>query len=197
MAEYDMVNPDKCQSPHLPSSTVGCDARIDYSGPPGESVTDGSPWGGEESREEESKAPEDEVFYESSSVATDRSPDTEVKNLLPSVAAVSISRSLSEDGTDTFSKQFECILESHCAKGTSYTSLDSVDILSSPKRSQGNYFTFDFPTLTSEIQEQIKENARLIEEKFLPWSNANSSTGSRGDSNWPGSPRQQLTQGGS
>lgn len=123
-----------------------------------------------------------------------RSPDTEVKNLLPSMALICISRSLSEEGTDTFSKQFECILESQCAKGTSYTSLDSVEILASPKRSQGNYFTFDFPALTSEIQEQIKENARLIEEKFLPWTSANLSTDSRVDSSWSGSPRSQVSR---
>ncbi|XP_030060853.1 PH and SEC7 domain-containing protein 1 [Microcaecilia unicolor] len=75
---------------------------------------------------------------------------------------------LSEDGTDSFSKHFENIMESHRAKGTSYTSLDSIDILPSPTPSQSNYFTFDFPTLTSEIQDQIYQNVKLIEENFAP-----------------------------
>ncbi|XP_072881513.1 PH and SEC7 domain-containing protein 1-like isoform X2 [Hemitrygon akajei] len=191
MAEYEMVGPAGCQSLHLPGSVVGCDAQRDHAASPVETAIDDSPGGGEESRGEQPKDPEDEVFYESCSAVADRSPDTEVKNLLPSVAPVSLSRSFSEDGTDTFSKQFECILESHCAKGTSYTSLDSVEILACPRSSQGNYFTFDFPTLTSEIQEQIKQNARLIEEKFLTCSNTSSSTGSRGDLNQPESPKSQ------
>uniref|UniRef100_A0A4W3GK71 Pleckstrin and Sec7 domain containing a n=1 Tax=Callorhinchus milii TaxID=7868 RepID=A0A4W3GK71_CALMI len=97
---------------------------------------------------------------------------TDVKNMLPSIASIYIVRRLSEDGTDTFSKQFERILESHRAKGTSYTSLDSVDVLSSPARNHENYFTFDLPTLTPAIQEQIKESARLIEQNFLPCAHA-------------------------
>uniref|UniRef100_A0A4W3GMH2 Pleckstrin and Sec7 domain containing a n=1 Tax=Callorhinchus milii TaxID=7868 RepID=A0A4W3GMH2_CALMI len=94
------------------------------------------------------------------------------------------------DGTDTFSKQFERILESHRAKGTSYTSLDSVDVLSSPARNHENYFTFDLPTLTPAIQEQIKESARLIEQNFLPCAHAHdeSCATSTHGSDWPGSP---------
>uniref|UniRef100_A0A4W3GK74 Pleckstrin and Sec7 domain containing a n=1 Tax=Callorhinchus milii TaxID=7868 RepID=A0A4W3GK74_CALMI len=97
------------------------------------------------------------------------------------------------DGTDTFSKQFERILESHRAKGTSYTSLDSVDVLSSPARNHENYFTFDLPTLTPAIQEQIKESARLIEQNFLPCAHAHdeSCATSTHGSDWPGSPRRK------
>lgn len=40
-------------------------------------------------------------------------------------------------------------MESHRAKGTSYSSLDSVDLLTSGSIS---VFTFDLPTLTPEIQ---------------------------------------------
>lgn len=40
-------------------------------------------------------------------------------------------------------------MESHRAKGTSYSSLDSVDLLTSGSTS---VFTFDLPTLTPEIQ---------------------------------------------
>ncbi|XP_067876593.1 PH and SEC7 domain-containing protein 1-like isoform X4 [Heterodontus francisci] len=185
MAEYNMI-PDKSDSIHHPSSTAAGDAaEMDHCAPSGGSMLD-----------ETTGNREDDVFSEPSSAADERSPEIEVKNMLPSAASISIVRSLSEDGTDTFSKQFECILESHRAKGTSYTSLDSVETLPSPNRSHGNYFTFDFPTLTSEIQEQIKENARLIEEKFLPWTNADGDLhpNSTMNSDWPGSPRCKATR---
>ncbi len=56
-------------------------------------------------------------------------------------------------------------MESHRAKGTSYSSLDSEDI--SP--SGPPVFTFDFPTLTPEIQSQISESAKqIIELNFAP-----------------------------
>lgn len=53
-------------------------------------------------------------------------------------------------------------MESHRAKGTSYTSLDSVDM--GPP-----IFTFDFTTLTPEIQSQICESAKqIIDSSFAP-----------------------------
>lgn len=55
----------------------------------------------------------------------------------------------SESHLDSFSRHFESILESQRAKGTSYSSLDSVDLLTSGSNS---VFTFDLPTLTPEIQ---------------------------------------------
>lgn len=55
----------------------------------------------------------------------------------------------SENHLDSFSRHFESIMESHRAKGTSYSSLDSVDLLTSGSTS---VFTFDLPTLTPEIQ---------------------------------------------
>lgn len=56
-------------------------------------------------------------------------------------------------------------MESHRAKGTSYSSLDSEDITPSGPL----VFTFDFPTLTPEIQSQICESAKqIIELSFAP-----------------------------
>lgn len=56
-------------------------------------------------------------------------------------------------------------MESHRAKGTSYSSLDSEDITPSGPL----IFTFDFPTLTPEIQSQICESAKqIIELSFAP-----------------------------
>ncbi|KAL0177884.1 hypothetical protein M9458_026778, partial [Cirrhinus mrigala] len=74
---------------------------------------------------------------------------------------------VSSDGLDSFSRHFESIMESHRAKGTSYSSLDSEDITPSGPP----VFTFDFPTLTPEIQSQISESAKqIIELNFAPLS---------------------------
>ncbi|XP_075072726.1 PH and SEC7 domain-containing protein 1 isoform X2 [Mixophyes fleayi] len=93
---------------------------------------------------------------------------------------------LSEDGMDSFSKHFESIMESHRAKGTSYSSLDSIDILSSSAQNQNSFFTFDLPTLTSETQKQICRNAQLIEDNFAPLAHLelDSGTSSTTDSAW-------------
>uniref|UniRef100_A0A8C6XV29 Pleckstrin and Sec7 domain containing n=1 Tax=Naja naja TaxID=35670 RepID=A0A8C6XV29_NAJNA len=78
-------------------------------------------------------------------------------------------QNISKDSMDSFSKHFESIMESHRAKGTSYTSLDSIDILSSPTHTQnGIVFTFDLPTLTPETQEEIQDSAKIIEQNFAP-----------------------------
>uniref|UniRef100_A0AAV2JMA4 Uncharacterized protein n=1 Tax=Knipowitschia caucasica TaxID=637954 RepID=A0AAV2JMA4_KNICA len=54
------------------------------------------------------------------------------------------------------------------AKGTSYSSLDSVDVLTTGSTS---VFTFDLPTLTPEIQTQISDTARqLMDLSFAPLS---------------------------
>ncbi|KAJ8250564.1 hypothetical protein COCON_G00224860 [Conger conger] len=84
---------------------------------------------------------------------------------LKSPIAVPGPRRTSEDGLDTFSRHFESIMESHRAKGTSYSSLDSEELLSSSQP----VFTFDLPTLTPEIQGQICLSARkIIELSFAP-----------------------------
>uniref|UniRef100_A0A4X2JRJ8 Pleckstrin and Sec7 domain containing n=1 Tax=Vombatus ursinus TaxID=29139 RepID=A0A4X2JRJ8_VOMUR len=49
----------------------------------------------------------------------------------------------SADGPDSFSCIFEAILESHRAKGTSYTSLASLEALASPGPTQSPFFTFE------------------------------------------------------
>ncbi|KAM3862873.1 PH and SEC7 domain-containing protein 1 [Diretmus argenteus] len=67
---------------------------------------------------------------------------------------------------DSFSRHFENIMESHRAKGTSYSSLDSVDLLTAGGTP---VFTFDLPTLTPEVQSQICESAKqIIELSFAP-----------------------------
>ncbi|XP_013923479.1 PREDICTED: PH and SEC7 domain-containing protein 1-like, partial [Thamnophis sirtalis] len=78
-------------------------------------------------------------------------------------------QNISKDSMDSFSKHFESIMESHRAKGTSYTSLDSIDILSSPTQIQnGTVFTFDLPTLKPEIQEEIQDSTKTTEQNFAP-----------------------------
>ncbi|XP_035605083.1 uncharacterized protein LOC118366574 isoform X1 [Oncorhynchus keta] len=69
---------------------------------------------------------------------------------------------------DTFSRHFESIMESHRAKGTSYCSLDSEELLTS---STQTVLTFDLPTLTPEIQggQMICQSARhIVKLSFAP-----------------------------
>uniref|UniRef100_A0A8C5TK96 Pleckstrin and Sec7 domain containing n=1 Tax=Malurus cyaneus samueli TaxID=2593467 RepID=A0A8C5TK96_9PASS len=117
----------------------------------------------------------------------DVNEDDEVfEGMLKSPVPFLLGHSLSKDGMDSFSKHFETIMESHRAKGTSYTSLDSIDILSSPARTHGTFFTFDLPTLTPEIQGQIRDSAKLIEENFAPLAHLepDSGTSSATDAPW-------------
>ncbi|XP_073775021.1 uncharacterized protein isoform X1 [Danio rerio] len=75
-------------------------------------------------------------------------------------------RRKSGDSLDTFSRHFENIMESHRAKGTSYSSLDSLDPLTS---STQTVLTFDLPTLTPQVQGQIYQSARqIVELSFAP-----------------------------
>ncbi|XP_051251727.1 uncharacterized protein LOC127361270 isoform X2 [Dicentrarchus labrax] len=85
---------------------------------------------------------------------------------LKSPISIDSPRRPSDSNLDSFSRHFESIMESHRAKGTSYSSLDSVDLLTSGSTS---VFTFDLPTLTPEIQSQICESAKqIIELSFAP-----------------------------
>ncbi|KAM8924366.1 PH and SEC7 domain-containing protein 1 isoform 2-T2 [Pelodytes ibericus] len=126
---------------------------------------------------------EDEVF-ESTRLGDNQRENvqTPLRSPLPFV----LCHRLSEDGMDSFSKHFENIMESHRAKGTSYSSLDSIDILSSSAPTQNSFFTFDLPTLTSETQKQICKNAQLIEDNFAPLAHLeqDSGTSSTTDSAW-------------
>ncbi|XP_055031723.2 uncharacterized protein [Misgurnus anguillicaudatus] len=75
-------------------------------------------------------------------------------------------RRRSGDTQDTFSRHFESIMESHRAKGTSYSSLDSLDPLTS---STQTVLTFDLPTLTPQVQGQIYQSARqIVQLSFAP-----------------------------
>ncbi|XP_066520657.1 PH and SEC7 domain-containing protein 1 [Hoplias malabaricus] len=73
---------------------------------------------------------------------------------------------LSGDNMDTFSHHFESIMESNRAKGTSYNSLDSLDLLTS---STQTVLTFDLPTLTPQVKGQMYQSARqIVELSFAP-----------------------------
>ncbi|XP_051530852.1 PH and SEC7 domain-containing protein 1-like isoform X2 [Myxocyprinus asiaticus] len=80
-------------------------------------------------------------------------------------------RRKSGDSLDTFSRHFESIMESYRAKGTSYSSLDSLDPLTS---STQTVLTFDLPTLTPQVvQGQIYQSARqIVELSFAPLAHA-------------------------
>lgn len=67
---------------------------------------------------------------------------------------------------DTFSRHFESIMESHRAKGTSYNSLDSEELLTS---STHTVLTFDLPTLTPAIHGPVCQSARqIVQLSFAP-----------------------------
>ncbi|XP_051772072.1 PH and SEC7 domain-containing protein 1 isoform X2 [Ctenopharyngodon idella] len=105
----------------------------------------------------------DEVFSRLLRGPPDCQPDSHTA--LKSPISVTSPCRISSDGLDSFSRHFESIMESHRAKGTSYSSLDSEDITPSGPP----VFTFDFPTLTPEIQSQICESAKqIIELSFAP-----------------------------
>ncbi|NXW28612.1 PSD1 protein, partial [Phaetusa simplex] len=129
---------------------------------------------------------DDEVFEATKKENRERSMDRDTQGMLKSPVPFLLGHSLSKDGMDSFSKHFESIMESHRAKGTSYTSLDSIDILSSPAHTHGTFFTFDVPTLTPEIQGQIRDSAKLIEENFAPLAHLepDSGTSSATDAPW-------------
>lgn len=67
---------------------------------------------------------------------------------------------------DTFSHHFESIMESHRAKGTSYNSLDSEELLTS---STHTVLSFDLPTLTPTIRAPVCQSARqIVQLSFAP-----------------------------
>ncbi|XP_072881516.1 PH and SEC7 domain-containing protein 1-like isoform X4 [Hemitrygon akajei] len=100
MAEYEMVGPAGCQSLHLPGSVVGCDAQRDHAASPVETAIDDSPGGGEESRGEQPKDPEDEVFYESCSAVADS--DSNLNHLvMDSESEMDSTEQLALGSTDT------------------------------------------------------------------------------------------------
>uniref|UniRef100_A0A8K9XZ23 Pleckstrin and Sec7 domain containing 3, like n=1 Tax=Oncorhynchus mykiss TaxID=8022 RepID=A0A8K9XZ23_ONCMY len=67
----------------------------------------------------------------------------------------------SQEATDVFSSQFESILESDRFRSTLYSSLDSLDALSSSADDEADSgFTFDMP-LTPMIQQRLKETGHF------------------------------------
>ncbi|XP_039926677.1 PH and SEC7 domain-containing protein 1 isoform X1 [Hirundo rustica] len=129
---------------------------------------------------------DDEVFEAMRKENRERIMDRDTQGMLKSPVPFLLGHSLSKDGMDSFSKHFENIMESHRAKGTSYTSLDSIDILPSPARTHGTFFTFDLPNLTPEIQGKIRDSAKVIEENFAPLAHLepDSGTSSATDAPW-------------
>ncbi|NXN26796.1 PSD1 protein, partial [Nycticryphes semicollaris] len=134
---------------------------------------------------------DDEVFEATRKENRERSMDRDTQGMLKSPVPFLLGHSLSKDGMDSFSKHFESIMESHRAKGTSYTSLDSIDILSSPARTHGTFFTFDLPNLTPEIQGQIRDSAKLIEENFAPLAHLEPDSGTSSATDAPWTEREQ------
>ncbi|KAM7016250.1 PH and SEC7 domain-containing protein 1 [Passerculus sandwichensis] len=139
---------------------------------------------------------DDEVFEAMRKENRERIMDRDTQGMLKSPVPFLLGHSLSKDGMDSFSKHFETIMESHRAKGTSYTSLDSIDILSSPARTHGTFFTFDLPTLTPEIQGKIRDSAKVIEESFAPLAHLepDSGTSSATDAPWTEREEEQGRQ---
>ncbi|NXK38486.1 PSD1 protein, partial [Piprites chloris] len=131
-----------------------------------------------------------EVFTAMKKENRERIMDRDTQGMLKSPVPF-LGHSLSKDGMDSFSKHFETIMESHRAKGTSYTSLDSIDILSSPARTHGTFFTFDLPTLTPEIQGQIRDSAKLIEENFAPLAHLEPDSGTSSATDVPWTEREE------
>ncbi|XP_053439005.1 PH and SEC7 domain-containing protein 1 isoform X4 [Nycticebus coucang] len=86
---------------------------------------------------------DDEVFEASEGVR----PESQMSQPRPLKSPVPFlpGTSPSADGPDSFSCVFEAILESHRAKGTSYTSLASLEALASPGPTQSPFFTFELP----------------------------------------------------
>uniref|UniRef100_A0A6I8PA99 Pleckstrin and Sec7 domain containing n=1 Tax=Ornithorhynchus anatinus TaxID=9258 RepID=A0A6I8PA99_ORNAN len=98
----------------------------------------------EDDEEDEEEEGEDEVF-EASEVEERARPMVPLCGPLKSPGPFLPGSSPSPEGTDSFSHHFESIMESHRAKGTSYTSLDSLEGLGSPVPTQSPYFTFELP----------------------------------------------------
>ncbi|KAL9847317.1 PH and SEC7 domain-containing protein 1 [Geothlypis trichas] len=134
---------------------------------------------------------DDEVFEAMRKENKGRIMDRDAQGMLKSPVPFLLGHSLSKDGMDSFSKHFETIMESHRAKGTSYTSLDSIDILSSPARTHGTFFTFDLPTLTPEIQGKIRDSAKVIEESFAPLAHIEPDSGTSSGTDAPWTEREE------
>uniref|UniRef100_A0A8C8DL57 Pleckstrin and Sec7 domain containing n=1 Tax=Oryzias sinensis TaxID=183150 RepID=A0A8C8DL57_9TELE len=106
----------------------------------------------EENEDEEEEGEEEE---EEEGVASWASATSETHGGLKSPISVGSPRRPSESNLDSFSRHFESIMESHRAKGTSYSSLDSVDLLTSGSTS---VFTFDLPTRSGVLGQEERKH---------------------------------------
>ncbi|XP_020823026.1 PH and SEC7 domain-containing protein 1 [Phascolarctos cinereus] len=129
------------------------------------------------SEEEEAEEEVDDEVFEASEGAQPvamMSPRGPLKSPLPFLPG----SSPSADGPDSFSCIFEAILESHRAKGTSYTSLASLEALASPGPTQSPFFTFELPPnhLVPQLDPQLPAPLAPLE--------ADSGTNSAADGPW-------------
>ncbi|XP_047618533.1 PH and SEC7 domain-containing protein 1 isoform X2 [Phacochoerus africanus] len=102
---------------------------------------------GSGNEEEEEAGGEEDVDDEVFEASEGARPGTQMPHSGPLKSPVPflLGTSPSADGPDSFSCVFEAILESHRAKGTSYTSLTSLEALTSPGPTQSPFFTFELP----------------------------------------------------
>uniref|UniRef100_A0A8D1FG34 PH and SEC7 domain-containing protein 1 n=1 Tax=Sus scrofa TaxID=9823 RepID=A0A8D1FG34_PIG len=102
---------------------------------------------GSGNEEEEEAGGEEDVDDEVFEASEGARPGTQMPHSGPLKSPVPflLGTSPSADGPDSFSCVFEAILESHRAKGTSYTSLASLEALASPGPTQSPFFTFELP----------------------------------------------------
>uniref|UniRef100_A0A8C7N920 PH and SEC7 domain-containing protein 3 n=1 Tax=Oncorhynchus kisutch TaxID=8019 RepID=A0A8C7N920_ONCKI len=113
---------------------------------------------------------EDEVFRVLPDIFLHQSPDGDAARDTKTNGSEDLSdnrdgkeTSESQEATDVFSSQFESILESDRFRSTLYSSLDSLDALSSSADDEADSgFTFDMP-LTPMIQQRLKETGHFVE----------------------------------
>ncbi|XP_078406926.1 PH and SEC7 domain-containing protein 2-like [Cetorhinus maximus] len=85
--------------------------------------------------------------------------------IMPDDATVAKEQVQVKDSRDGFSSTFERIVESDLMKGTSYSSLDSLDVLSLTDETD-SCISFEAP-LTPLIQQRIKETPELLQQKLV------------------------------
>uniref|UniRef100_UPI00398EBBEC PH and SEC7 domain-containing protein 2-like isoform X2 n=1 Tax=Pristiophorus japonicus TaxID=55135 RepID=UPI00398EBBEC len=85
--------------------------------------------------------------------------------MLPDDAIVEKEQVQVKDSRDGFSSTFERIVESDLMKGTSYSSLDSLDVLSLTDETD-SCISFEAP-LTPLIQQRIKDAPELLQQKLV------------------------------
>ncbi|XP_067850502.1 PH and SEC7 domain-containing protein 3-like isoform X2 [Heptranchias perlo] len=116
---------------------------------------------------------DDEVFVSARESEQSITPETSMGNKSENLLMLAVTNkpefecawTSPSEVTDIFSSQFEHIMECQRLKGTSYNSLDSLDVISSTDESESG-FSFEMP-LTPMIQQRIKESSQLLEHGLL------------------------------